>query len=101
MQHVKVKGRTLSYDGRIIGTCNDNPILNTLTCNVEFEDGDVIEYVASTIGENMLIKTDTDSHITMQFQTMFNHRKYETSCKLKDKNVYVNSPRKLRKSAEG
>ena len=101
MQHVKVKGRTLSHDGRIIDTCNDNPILNTLTCDVEFEDGDVIEHVASTIGENILTKTDTDSHITVQFQTMLNHRKYETLCELKDNNVYLNSQRNFRTFAQG
>ena len=41
MQRSKVKGRTLLYDGRIIGTFNDSPILNALTCDVEFEYGDV------------------------------------------------------------
>ena len=37
----KVKGRALSSDGSIIGACNYNHVLNTLTHDVEIEDGDV------------------------------------------------------------
>ena len=61
----KVKERTLSPDGSVIGTCNENPILNALTHTVEFEDGDVREHMANVIGENMLARDDADCHVTM------------------------------------
>ena len=50
------------------------------------------------IGGNMSTKTDADGHVKMTLQTMLNHRKYETSYKLKEKHVYFNGQRKLRKS---
>ena len=50
--------------------------------------------------ENVLTRTDADGPITLPFQTMLHHRKYETGCELKDKYVYLNGQRKLRKSAK-
>ena len=97
----KVKGRTLSPDGSIIGIYNDNPLLNTLTYDVEFEDGDVREYMANVIGENMLARTDADGHVTMALQAILNHRKDETAYELKDKYVYVNNRKKMRMSTQG
>ena len=35
----KVKGRHVTSDSIIIGHCNDNQVLNILTCDVEFPDG--------------------------------------------------------------
>ena len=40
-QRGKVKGRTISPDSNIIGTHNDNPMNNALTCDVELKDGDI------------------------------------------------------------
>ena len=51
MQRGKVKGRNLSPNGRIIGICNDNSVLNSLARDVEVEDGNVREHVAKVIGE--------------------------------------------------
>ena len=39
----KVKRRTLNHDGRTAGTYDDNPYLNTMIYNVEFQDGQVKE----------------------------------------------------------
>ena len=39
LEYGKVKGKGLAPDGSIIGTYNDNPILNTLYYDVKFPDG--------------------------------------------------------------
>ena len=99
MQRGKVKEKNLSFDGDIIGTQNENPILNSLTYDVEFEYGEVREHMDNTIGENVLTMADADCHVTMALQAILNHRKYETTCELKDKNFYVNNHKKLRNFA--
>ena len=75
MYRGKVKGRDLSYDSSIIRTCNENPILNTITHDVEFEDDDVGDRMANIICENMLTRIDVTVNITMSLQTMLNHKK--------------------------
>ena len=90
-QHDKVKGRTLSPDGIIVGTFNDNNILNDLTRDVEFEDGDVREHMAKATCENMLTRTDVAGHSTMVLKAMLNHRTNETEYELKDKYFRVNN----------
>ena len=43
MQCAKVLRRSKNENGEVIGTYNENPILNTLVYDVEFPDGDVRE----------------------------------------------------------
>ena len=51
MQRGKGKGRTLSPDDSIIGACDENSILNNLTCDDKFKDGHVWEHVSNAIVE--------------------------------------------------
>ena len=53
-------------DGKVTGTYDDNPILNTVLYEVEFPDRQVREYAANVIVENMLTQVDSDgSTLTM------------------------------------
>ena len=54
----KAARRSLDADGRTTGTYHDNPFLNTITYDVEFPDGQVKEYGANIIAENMLTQVD-------------------------------------------
>ena len=49
----KVKRRKRDADGELRGLANNNPILDTRTYEVEFPDGQVTEYAANVIAENM------------------------------------------------
>ena len=42
------------------GTYDDNPFLNTIIYDVEFPDGQVKDYAANVIAENMLTQVDSD-----------------------------------------
>ena len=42
------------------GTYDDNPFLNTIIYEVEFPDGQVKDYAANVIAENMLTQVDSD-----------------------------------------
>ena len=45
----KVIGASLDKDGKVIGSPNENPFLNTVLYNVEFEDGTCQQYGANII----------------------------------------------------
>ena len=54
--------------------------------------------MANAIGENMIARADADGHITMALKSILTHRKNGTSHEQKDKCVYVNNHKKLKKS---
>ncbi len=45
----QVARRAVDSKGKMIGTWDENPILNTLVYECEFEDGTIREYAANTI----------------------------------------------------
>ena len=60
LRSAKVNGRTKGPDGKCMGTYDYNPIMNTMTYDVEFPDGDVREYAANVIAESMLSQIDNE-----------------------------------------
>ena len=58
MQTGKVIGRSVNHEGAIDGSYDDNPMLNSLLYDVEFPDGQVKEYSANLIAENILTRVD-------------------------------------------
>ena len=60
MTTARVIGRLVDPEGCTVGTYNDNPILNTLVYDVSFPDGEVKEYSANVIAENMLQQVDSE-----------------------------------------
>ena len=67
LKAAKVKSRSQDQDGKIKGQYNDNPYLNTLTYNVEFGDGEIREYAANVIAQNMYSQVDDQGyhHMTL------------------------------------
>ena len=63
-----VRRRKRDRDGNPQGTRNHNPILDTRTYEVEFPDGDVAEYTANIIAQNMWAQSDIDGnqHLLMK-----------------------------------
>ena len=49
----KVKARKRNQDGTLNGTASQNPILDTRTYEVEFQDGQVAKFGANVVTENM------------------------------------------------
>ena len=47
-----------------MGKYDDNPFLNSLMYEVEFVDGQVLEYSANAIAENMLTRVDLEGFST-------------------------------------
>ena len=58
MRSGSVKRRARDAEGELFGTRNSNPILDTRSYEVEFPDGDVPEFTANVIAENMFSQCD-------------------------------------------
>ena len=58
----KVIHRVVDEHGNIIGTYNDNPILNSHLYEVEFPDGEVKELAANVLAENFMLQVDFNGH---------------------------------------
>ena len=65
-----------------------NPILDTCTYEVEFPDGQVAEYSANVIAENMYTQCDTEGNQYLLLDEIVDWQSDETATKLEDKYVY-------------
>ena len=58
----KVIHHAVDKHGKLIGTYNDNPILNSHLYEVEFPDGEVKELAANVLAENFMSQVDFNGH---------------------------------------
>jgi hypothetical protein len=56
----KVTKRALGPNSNVTGTYDENQCLNLMIYEVEFPDGQLKEYAANVIVENMLTQVDSD-----------------------------------------
>ena len=62
MKNAKVIRQSKDLDGKIIGTYDEKPFLNTIIYDVEFPDGKIKDYAANVIAENMYSQVDLEGH---------------------------------------
>jgi hypothetical protein len=102
MKSATVKGRSLNEKGELIGTYNSNPILNTLVYDVEFPDGEIKEYSANIIAENMFSQVDDSGTYSTNLDAIISHNKDDSAVHIKDKYMISKTGRKhLRKTTDG
>ena len=99
----KVKGRSLGDNGRVVGSYDDNPFLNSIVYDVEFPDGQVKEYAANILAENMLSQVDSEGHSTLLMKEIIDHRKDASiAVPMEDKYLVTRTgQRRLRKTTQG
>jgi hypothetical protein len=101
-QLAKVLRRSVDEEGKLIGTFNDNPILNTLVYEVEFPDGTVKEYAANIIAENILRQVDPFGRYTHVMDGIIGHKKNDHALEGDDAFVVTRrGQRKLRQTTRG
>jgi hypothetical protein len=91
----KVVRRSIDENGKIVGSFNENPALNTLVYEVEFPDGAIKEYAANTIAENILYQVDSEGQHSHVMDSIIDFKK-DGSAVTKD-NAFVVTPRGRRK----
>jgi len=62
-------------NGNIVGEYDENPLLNTLSYNVEFSDGEVREHEANVIAENIYAQVDPDGCRQQLLDSILDHRR--------------------------
>ena len=87
----------------LLGAYAPNPILNSIVYDVEFPDGQVKEYAANVIAENMLSQVDTEEYGTSLIQGILDYKKDEATAVPKSDKWVVKSQgqRRLCKSTAG
>ena len=63
----------------MVGSYDENPFLNSIIYDVEFNDGTVKEYSANLIAENMITQVDSDGFSTTMMNGTIDHIKYEAT----------------------
>ena len=102
MQTGKVKRRTLGLDGRTIGKYHDSPIMNSMLYDVEFPDGQVKEYTANVIADNIFAQVDNDGFSTTNLLSIVDYRRDVLAIPMAKKYITIQSGQKqLRKTTKG
>ncbi len=85
MAIAKVVRRGVDGEGRLVGTFNDNPLLNTLLYECEFDDGMTWAYSANTIASNIFMESDADSYSSSLLYEIVEHKSSGEATKMADK----------------
>ena len=96
MRAAKVLRRSRNEDGEIIGTHNENPLMNTLVYDVEFPDGEVREYSANILAENMYAQVDAKGHTHTMLDSIIDYSKNGNAVSKEDAYVITKRGREKR-----
>jgi hypothetical protein len=69
-----VKRRAISPTGKTTGSYDPNPKMNTMVYEVEFDDGEIQEYSANAIAENMLSQIDSEGLSLTMLDGIVDHK---------------------------
>ena len=80
----KVKDRKRDHDGKLIGQSHSTPILDTAVYNVVTPDGNLHEYSANVITENLWDQADDDGYNYRQLYEIIGHRRNSDAIAIED-----------------
>ena len=96
----KVKRRKIGEDGRTVGHCNPNPILNTLEHEVEFPDGTIKEFAVNVLAEKMISQVDSNGFSI--FDGILDAKKDDTAVSKADRWIITKrGNRRLKQTTQG
>lgn len=99
----KVARRSTNVDGDVVGRYDDNPFLNSMIYDVEFSDGQVKEYAANIIAENMLTQVDSDGFSLTMMDGIIDYKR-DDDVAISKKDMYIvtrRGTRRMRKTTQG
>jgi hypothetical protein len=98
----RVTARKCNWDGNPIWHANDNPILDTRSYIVDFDDGNQTELAANVIAESLYLQCDPDGNQYVLLEEIVNHQHLPAAVKLSDqKIVRTNGKTYLKRSTVG
>ncbi len=94
--------RVVGPDGKLIGENNNNPILNSLLYECEFDDGTVKEYATNTIASNIFIESDENGLLSSILYHIVDHKSSGEAVKMADKYFLTsNGTKRMRQTTQG
>ena len=98
----KVIGRTVDDSGQTIGQFNENPLLNSIIYDVEFPNGEIREYAANVIAQNMYSQVDSQGRSHVILDSIIDYSMDDDAIPMSEKYVTTKSgQRRLRKTTQG
>jgi hypothetical protein len=85
MAIAKVVRHGVDDEGHLVGTFNNNPLLNTLLYECEFDDGTTRAYSANTIASNIFMELDADGYSSSLLYEIVDHKSSGEATKMADK----------------
>ena len=80
----KFTGHKHDTCGQVFGQANNNPILDTRTYLVQFDDGKVTELTANVIDAQMYAQCDSDGNMYVILDDLTDHRKPSKAISIED-----------------
>ena len=84
MQRGKVVARKRSHDGNLIGTSNENPVLDSRIYTVDFGDGEYSDYSTNVLMENLYAQVDDEGNQFNIFDGIISHQKLNSAINTED-----------------
>ena len=97
----KVRNRKRDQDGNLHGKANENSILDTRNYEVEFPSGEVGEYTANVIAENMYTQCDINGNQFLLMEAIIDNKADGHAVKTADMHIMIKGRRHLRKTTVG
>ena len=91
LSRAKVIGQSATDSGDPIGSYDVNPLLNSILYDVEFDDGEIKQYSANIIAENMYSQVDGEGFSKTIFDSILDYRKDSDALSAKDKYIITKS----------
>ena len=83
------------------GRANNNPILDSREYRVEFDDGEVLEYAANIIAENLYSQVDSEGRRYLLMDSIIDHKSDKNAVAKDDEFVTLNGKQHRKKTTEG
>ena len=97
-----VIARKRNHDGTLIGTANDNPVLDSRIYEVQFPDGSYSEYSTNVLLENLYQQIDDEGRSHSILSSIVNHSRDDSvAVKLEDGYITVNGRKHRRITTKG
>lgn len=87
LMRATIIGRKRDQDGNLVGTYNNNPLLNTRIYLAEFPDGHVMEYSANVIAEAMYDGVNNEGIETLLFDQIIGHEQDRTAITIQEAKI--------------
>ena len=101
MRSGSVKQRARDAKGDLFGTRYSNPILDTRSYEVEFPDGDVAEFTANVISENMFSQCDDAGNQYRLMSGIVDHKSNDKAVSNSDQYVVIRGRKLPRNTTVG